>query len=297
LLGGYLIARRVAKPVRALVSATEQIFEGTFKAPPLTNQHDELGLLANTFARAARLATEFQDLKRQDQQRREMVANVSHDLRTPLTSLHGYLQTIHNKADGLPKEERQRYLEVAVRQSEKIGRLAEELFEVAKLECDATLLQCEPFCLPDLIQDLLQKFMLIAQQSDVRLFVDLQAELPWAMTDISLVERVLTNLIDNAIRHTASGGEIRTSVTLEGDRLFVSVADTGAGIAPEYLPKLFDSDSLFSRFRGKRSGGLGLIIVGKILALHGSTVQVDSALAQGTRIWFDLPGHHPPRIQ
>jgi signal transduction histidine kinase len=109
------------------------------------------------------------------------------------------------------------------------------------------------------------------------------------MADIGLVERVLTNLIDNALRHTSAGGAVGIAVEPEAERLWISVTDTGVGIAPEHLPRLFDRDSSLRRASGNGASGLGLIIVGKIVSLHGSRIQVDSVVNKGSTFRFDLP--------
>ncbi len=288
LIGGYFIARRVAHPVRMLVDANTRMLAGEF-AEPLQLQHDvELRRLAETFNRAGQLAAELNELKQQDQQRRELVANVSHDIRSPLTTLHAYLETLR-KTDNLRSPEHQHYLDVAVSQSEKVGRLAQALFDLAKLECAAQSLHREPFGMSDLIQDITQKFSLRANQAGVMLTSYLPPGLPWVNADISLVERVMTNLIDNALKHTPKGGAVKVALERHQDNLRIIVIDSGAGIAAEHLPTLFDRDSTLRRISGSTSGGLGLIIVGKILALHGSSIQVESVPQQGSRFWFDLP--------
>ncbi len=287
--GSIFIAKMVSKPVRALASASEQIMNGEFdQRLPITG-HDELGRLAETFNRAAVLATQMGELKQKDQLRREMVATVSHDLRTPLTSLHGYLETMHRKAHSLPVLEQQHFLEVALRQSEKISRLAQELFELAKLECDETCLNLEDFSLAELLQDITHKFQLYARQKNLNLTAELRLGLPPVRGDIGLIERLLTNLIDNAIRHTGSGGMVRIDACLSGNKIMVSVTDNGVGIAPAYLPTLFDWESPLAKKARTEAGGFGLVIVAKIVSLHGGAVQVESILGQGSVFRFDLP--------
>lgn len=292
LLGGFLLARNIAEPVRALAGASERMIDGQFDGQfdellPVTRS-DELGRLAKTFNTASRIAAQMSDLRQQDQLRRELVASVSHDLRTPLTSLHGYLETLQLKADSLPEAERERFLAVAVRQSEKVGRLAQELFELAKLECEATRVQPETFNLMELIQDVTQKYEMAAKTRGVRLQALLDGDPPPVSADIAMIERVLTNLIDNALRHTPEGGEVRVDWFPGTERIRVAVTDSGEGIAPEYLPRLFDRDSPLSRRGRLDSGGLGLLIVAKILELHGSSIRAESTLGQGSVFSFDL---------
>lgn len=289
LIGAYLLARKIAEPVRALAGATQRIMDGHFDEPLPITRDDELGRLAETFNSAKRIAAEMSDLKQQDQLRRELVASVSHDLRTPLTALHGYLETMQLRANNLPEEERQRFLAVAVRQSEKLGRMAQELFELAKLECEATRIQFENFNILELIQDVAQKYEMAAKVRGIDLQAKLDCEFPPVCADIAMIERVLTNLIDNALRHTPCGGKVNIVLFRKDKRIRISVSDNGEGIAPEYLPKLFERDSpLRHRPAGTNAGGLGLLIVAKMVALHGGAVDVKSTLGAGSEFSFDL---------
>jgi signal transduction histidine kinase len=289
LLGSILIARKIAEPLRALAGASERMMAGQFDVSIPVTSRDELGRIAKTFNRAAQLATQMDELKQKDQTRREMVATVSHDLRNPLTALHAFLETMQLKAGSLPVQEQQRFLEVALRQSEKVNRLAQELFELAKLECDESCLNVEPFCMAELIQDVVQKFHLSAKQKAVRLVIPVQQGLPTITADIGLIERLLSNLLDNAIRNTPSGGEVRLDVYLTKHHLKVSVKDTGIGIPADYLPTLFDWESPLSHRARADAGGFGLVIVAKILSLHGGGITVDSTLGQGSEFCFELP--------
>ncbi len=170
---------------------------------------DEISLLRRSFVQMGRrIAEQWRELTRQDQQRRDLVANISHDLRTPLTSLHGYLETLRLKDETLDAAERRRYLDIALAQSRKVGRLAQELFELARLESGLVRLEPETFSLPELAQDVIQKFELAAEARQQRLTTAIDQELPPVRADLGMIERVLTNLLDNAIRHTAPGGRI-----------------------------------------------------------------------------------------
>lgn len=258
---------------------------------------DEIGRLALAFRlMAARIGEQIATIERKDRQRRDMVAAVSHDLRTPLTSLRGYLDTLERKLDDLPAEERNRYLGVAARQCRKLCTLSEELFQLAKLECEEIQANPEPFPLPDLVQDVIQKFELVARARGVRLYADLRPGAREVRADIGLIERVLVNLLDNALRHTPSGGEVAIRVeavpdgTGQGERARVCVADSGEGISPEDLPHLFDRHYLAERRDPSRPwGGLGLAIARRILMLHASDMRVESEPGKGAAFSFDLP--------
>jgi signal transduction histidine kinase len=219
-----------------------------------------------------RIAEQWRELTRQDQQRRELFANISHDLRTPLTSLHGYLETLLVKADMLDLAERRRYLEIALAQSRKVSRLSQELFELARLEYGVVKPEKEHFALADLVQDVFQKFELSAEARQQRLVADIAPSLPAVTADLGMIERVLTNLLDNAIRHTPAGGEIVVQLRPDEAGVRVEISDTGPGIPSELRTALFTRPMFSSA--GGRSGGLGLVIVQRILQLHGSDIRL-----------------------
>lgn len=256
--------------------------------------NDEIGRLSNTFEHMAdRLAAQMTELKRQDELRRELVANVSHDLRTPLTSMQNYLETLLRTGDALPAAERQQYLEVAVRQIQRVARLARQLFELARLECEETLPQPEIFSLSELLQDIAQKFALAASDKGVRLSHDANPDGVFVRGDIGMIERVIANLIDNAIRHTPAGGEIRLDAVRTEGGIEVRVRDTGVGIAAGDLPDLFKRESPLRQTSRRAGGGLGLQIAKRILTLHGTRMLVASEPGRGSTFRFALPPAQP----
>jgi signal transduction histidine kinase len=236
-----------------------------------------------------RLDAQMRELRHQDELRRELVANISHDLRTPLTSMQGYLEALLRMEDALDRDERRRYLEVAVRQSVKVSRLAQQLFELAKLECEESLPQPERFSISELVQDIAQKFALAATEKKVRLDTRVENEALFVEGDIGMIERVVTNLIDNAIRHTPEHGEVRLEARSRAGEVEILIADTGAGISEEHMPGLLVRGSPIRRMAARRGGGLGLLIASRILDLHGSAIRAASRVGEGTRVSFALP--------
>ena len=222
--------------------------------------------------------------------RRDLIANVSHDLRTPLVSMRGYLEVLVTKGDALPSDLRRQYLGIAVHQSEHLATLIDELFELAKLDFRGMSLDREPFPFGELAFDVVQKFQLAAQDKGVGLHVEAAAPLPFVDADVSLMERVLENLIGNALKHTPAGGHVSVQLSAEGECLRTRVADTGRGIPGAVLPFIFDR---FYRGSDGRSGGggagLGLAITKRILELHGTGIQVQSDAGTGTCFTFSLP--------
>lgn len=215
-----------------------------------------------------------------------MVANISHDLRTPLTSLHGYLETLSLKADVLTREERQRYLDIALAQSAKVGSLAQALFELARLEHGMVQAVPENFSMVDLAQDVLEKFALPAEAKGLHLRAGVPPTLPAVTADLGMIERVLTNLLDNAIRHTPTGGTVEVDMAADDGTVVVTVSDSGPGIPPALRESIFHRP--FPSGGAHRGGGLGLLVVQRMLQLNGSEIRlIDSAI--GATLRFALP--------
>ena len=298
LIAGLLVFYSLTRRLRKLAWAMEGFERQGFSEPVALDLRkapspgDEIDRLGATFeAMADRMVEQLGELKRADLLRRELVTNVSHDLRTPLASLRGYLETLLLKKGELSAEEQERYLEVALRHSESLGSLVSELFELARLEAREIRPRPEPFAAGDLVQDVVQKLQLEADRRRLRLRAEAPAGLPFVTADIGLIERALENLIDNALKYTAAGGEVIVAARQAGAEVTLEVADTGRGIAAEELPHVFDR---FYRSKtggpGRAAGaGLGLAITRQILDLHGSEIRVDSELGRGSTFSFDLP--------
>lgn len=298
LLAGLVALHWITRPLRELTAEVGRFeaSDGGKEPPELApaaegSARDEIAQLRHAFAQMTRrIAEQWRALSAQDQQRREMVANISHDLRTPLTSLHGYLETLRLKDDTLPAPERRRYLDIAIGQSRKVGVLAQSLFELARLEHGGIKPSKEAFSLGELVQDVFQKFELAAEARRQRLVADIAPALPVVEADLGMIERVLTNLLDNAVRHTPDGGEITVRLRSAGAGVEVTVSDSGPGV-PEALQQ-----SLFTRPAGRVgwrygpevAGGLGLLIVRRILQLHDSDIRLDEQPGSGAAFRFLL---------
>lgn len=235
--------------------------------------------------------------------RRQAVTNISHDLRTPIAALQGYLETMLIKEGQLSPGEQRGYLLTAMKHSERLGKLVAELFELSKLDSHEMQPAWEEFSLPELVQDVAQQFALVAQKKRVQLETRFALDLPFVRADIGLIERALENLIENALRHTPPGGHIAIVLGVENEMMAVQVSDTGQGIAPEHLPHIFDRTyrapvmASGEQVTGEsvEGAGLGLAITKRIIGLHNSTIQASSTPGQGATFRFRLPLALMPR--
>jgi len=291
LAAGLVAFAMITRPLRRLTLRISQFDSGgghvRAEPPPAPAPRDEIVALESAFTQMAdRIDKQWRALAQQDQERRDMVANISHDLRTPLTSLHGYLETLSLKADVLSAGDRQRYLDIALAQSAKVGGLAQALFELARLEHGMVQAAPEDFSMVDLAQDVLEKFALPAEAKQLQLRAGVPPALPAVTADLGMIERVLTNLLDNAIRHTPAGGTVEVDLAAQDGKVAVTVSDTGPGIPPALRESIFQRP--FPSGGAHRGGGLGLLIVQRMLQLNGSQVRlVDSPV--GTTLCFALP--------
>jgi signal transduction histidine kinase len=291
LVAGLVAFALITRPLRRLTQVMRQFNSGGVPQPAMLpvavpEQRDEIAALETAFRQMAdRIEAQWRTLTQQDQERREMVANISHDLRTPLASLHGYLETLSLKADKLGPEERQRYLAIALAQSVKVGGLAQSLFELARLEHGMVQPAPEDFSIVDLTQDVLEKFALPAQAKHLQLRAGVPPALPAVTADLGMIERVLTNLLDNAIRHTPAEGVVEVDLAYREGKVAVTVSDNGPGIPPALRESIFQRP--FPSGGAHRGGGLGLLIVQRMLQLNHSQVRLVEG-AGGTTLCFEL---------
>ncbi|MDH3806171.1 MAG: HAMP domain-containing histidine kinase, partial [Gammaproteobacteria bacterium] len=253
---------------------------------------DEIDELSRSFATmSARIKEQIEQLQENDRLRRELVSNISHDLRTPLSAMLGYLETLIIKGDSLSDDERTQYLKVARRHTVRLGTLIGDLFELSKLDAASVTPNLEAFSLQELVQDIAQEFQFDSEAKGIKLAVDLDADSAFTIGDIGLIQRVLENLVRNAIRFTPNGGEVTISTAERVESVAVAVSDTGPGIPDEDLPRIFDR--FYRAVEGEEarsdSSGLGLAIVKRILDLHDSRITVTSKVNAGTKFEFELP--------
>jgi signal transduction histidine kinase len=228
-----------------------------------------------------------------DRARRDLVAAVSHDLRTPLASTRALIEALADGVAADPQTER-RYLSSASRELAHLSRLVDDLFELARIDARMLQLSLEEASLHDLISDTISSFQPQADQRGVRLVGEVVGDVDPVLANPSRLQRVLHNLVSNALRHTPADGTVALRATPEGEEVRVEVSDTGEGITAEDLPRVFERSfrGEQSRTRPKKDGspgaGLGLAIARGLIEAHGGTMDVDSDLGRGSRFCFTL---------
>jgi signal transduction histidine kinase len=293
---GLLLFRRLTQRLRHMQDAVAAFEQGHFDERIEEGANDEIGQLAACFNRMAdTLDDTMEELRQADRMRRELVANVSHDLRSPLASIQGYLETVHMKDGTLDPGERQRYVKTALRNAQRLNDLVGELFELSKLETKQIEPNVERFPIAELVQDVVMQYQPRAEEQGI----DLRAQLPErharVEADIGLVERAFSNLIDNALHYTPEGGRVHVRLNNEHREVCVEVKDTGPGIPEDDLPHIFERFYRVdkSRDRDRGGAGLGLAIAKTILELHDCTLEVESTVGEGTTFRFRLPAEAP----
>lgn len=230
-----------------------------------------------------------QSLMQSDALRRKMIASMTEDLRSPLTTFQGYLKTMQLKAGVLSAEQNERFLAIAIKHCYRLNKLVDEFHELSKLDC----MEARPiktlFSLTELAQHVLQKYTLVAQEKEIILKFSSSTLRHVVVADIGMIERVFSNLIDNALRFTPRGGEVTIKLREYRTRIKVQVTDTGKGIRRESLLQLFHGTARVTHTAEDKLTGVGLLVVKRILDLHNSEVKVDSEIGVGTTFYFDLP--------
>ncbi|TGN39560.1 HAMP domain-containing histidine kinase [Marinobacter confluentis] len=304
MIAGLLVFRLLTARLTRLTRLVEAFEAGDMSQHPERTWRsqrpvikDEIDYLGATFDdMAQRIASQIDLLREKDAQRRQLVAQVSHDLRTPLASMQGYIETLKLRRDRLSAEEQASFLQIALQEGQRLSRLVDELFELAALEAREKQPVLEPFPLAELVHDVAHKHIPEAERRSVTLTVSGSRQLPLAFADLSMTERVLDNLIGNAITYTPEGGQITLELGESDGQPEVSVRDSGPGIPAKDLPHIFEP---FYQGDGEGNGGhagLGLAIARRIMSLQGGDIRAENVQEGGACFSIRLPvaasGHH-----
>jgi len=288
-LVGLLAIWFITKKLNPIIEGIQKFKKGNLATRIEVKSESELDRIALVFNQMAdTIEQNISELKGVDNLRRELISNVSHDLRTPVASIQGYAETLILKQDNITKEEQNKYLEIIFKSCGRLQRLVEELFELSKLQTNQVELHPEPFSIAELVYDIANKYRILSQKKGISVDTVIAKNVPLVEADLSLINRVLQNLIDNAMKFCREGDNIRIEIdTNELEKVEIRVVDSGPGIKQEDLPNVFQR--YFKGRNDEHGTGLGLAIVKKIIDLHNSQIRVDSKYGKGTKFIFDLP--------
>ncbi len=278
----YIFSLRITKPLKQISNAAKVIAGGEFSRRLSIDTEDEIGELAKAFNQ---MVAALQNL---EEMRRGFIANVSHELRTPMTSISGFIEGI---LDGtIPPEKQKDYLEIVKEEVMRLNRLVNELLDLARMEGGEIHIVIKDFNINELIRRCIIKLESLIMEKNLEIIANFEEEDVFVKADIDAIERVILNLIHNAIKFTPEAGIICLSTLVQKDEVLISVADNGIGMGKEELDMIWDrfykSDK--SRSRDKLGTGLGLAIVKNLINEHGQDIWVESEAGRGTTFYFTL---------
>lgn len=288
---GYFLSSTITERIHLLKGAAGKLASGDLQTRVPVNGRDEVAALAVTFNQMAeQLQAADQKQRELDTMRRDLIAWVSHDLQTPLTSMRAILEAVSDGVVDDP-ETVKRYLNTAQRDVKNLSALIDDLFQMAQLDAGGFPLHRAESSLGDLVSDTLESFTELAKQGEVTLEGTVDSDVDPVTMDTQAIGRVLNNLIGNALRHTPQRGRVSVWVRRTGQGVEVTVSDTGEGIRSEDIPHIFERfyRGEKSRNRGTGGAGLGLAIARGIVRAHGGDIWVKSQIGKGTQFSFNIP--------
>ena len=285
------VARRVLQAVRELAAAARAVAGGRLGVRVRDEGADELAQLGQAFNMMATRLEESDKMRREmEEARRHLIAAVSHDLRTPVSSIRAIVEALHDRVVTDP-ETVERYVRAMHGEVGRLSSLIDDLFELSRLDAGALRLHLEPGSLRDLLSDTLESLQPRAREKGLRLAGQVDSDLPPVLMDAARIQRVLYNLVQNAIRHTLPDGVIVLEAQELQDAVQVDVLDSGEGVPPADLPRIFDRFYRGEKSRARDGGGagLGLAIAKGLVEAHGGKIWAQNAPGRGARFSFVLP--------
>jgi signal transduction histidine kinase len=277
----FFLSRRILAPVKALTSAAKRLGRGDFSQRVQVKDRSELGELGRAFNAMT------SDLERTEKLRRNMVADVAHELRTPLSNVRGYLEAIR---DGVIKPDANTIRSLS-EEAMLLSRLVDDLQDLALAEAGELKLVCQTEDVSELVNQTVATVQAQATAKGLSVSIDLSDRLPPVNIDYHRISQVLRNLLENAVAHTAKGGSITVAAKPQDNWVEVSVTDTGEGIPADDLPNIFERFYRVDKSRARATGGsgLGLTIAKRLVEAHGGKIKVQSELGKGSRFSFTIP--------
>ncbi|GFP24104.1 two-component system, OmpR family, phosphate regulon sensor histidine kinase PhoR, partial [Candidatus Hakubella thermalkaliphila] len=276
------LARSITRPLQDMIRVTRSISEGDLSQRVRADSQDELGALAQSFNIMA------DDLAKQEKMRRDLVADIAHEFRTPLTTIRGYVESI---LDGVKKPD-QDILGRIEAETERLTTLISDLQELSRAESGKLSLEKKPVDLNVLVEEVFPKFEKEIAEKEIQVETDLDRGLPLALVDERRIGQVLENILNNGIKYNYQKGRVRVNTREEGEGVRLTIADTGQGISPQDLPYIFERFYRGDKSRSRHTGGtgIGLSIARNLVEAHWGTISVQSQPGQGSTfsVWLPL---------
>ncbi|MDR0915965.1 MAG: cell wall metabolism sensor histidine kinase WalK [Oscillospiraceae bacterium] len=286
-----ILSQTLLAPIRGMTRAAEAMADGDFSAKIPVESEDEIGTLATTFnAMASQLEQNLDELRLSEMTRREFVANVSHEMRTPLASIRSCAETLENW-DDMELSERETFLGIILSESDRMTNIVQDLLQLSRFDADMAQMESEPFDLAKSVRDVFSALQPVAERQHQTMSLELPPELPNIVGDRARIEQVLMNIIANAVKYTPDGGLITVTARCADGFARVTITDTGIGIPEDDLARVFDRFYRVDKARSRESGGtgLGLSIAHEIVARHGGEIIPHSVVGVGTSFTVSLP--------
>ncbi|AZB44066.1 sensor histidine kinase [Bacillus sp. FJAT-42376] len=287
----FFLTDPLMKAVNQIKSESKKMSQGEFDVRVAEKGPAEIKELGRHFNEmAVKLDRMFQEVRKSEAYKTELIANVSHDLRTPIASILSYVEALQ---DGIVKDEAEKdeYLETIKKESHRLSKLIQELFELSQLDSRQMPFHPEPVHADQIVLDVLQQFELIFKEKKVHPEVDIDGQLPQVPVMREHIIRVLSNMIQNSIAHSPENSPITITVRKQEHSLVFSVKDRGAGISLSDQSRIFERFYRAEKSRNKALGGsgLGLAIAKELITLHHGKMGVYSEEGKGSNFWFSLP--------
>ncbi len=287
ILGSLILAQTLTKPIKKLTSGAKMIGKGKLDTIIEVNNKDELGTLAKEFNLMAC------QLKELDQMKQDFVSSVTHELRSPLTSIMMYIDLFFKGATGELTEKQINFLNIMKSSSKRLNSFINDLLDIAKIERGKMELIKEHLNITTILQETIQLFNVQADEKNIRIFSKVPENIPLISADQNKIRQILNNLLSNAIKFTPEKGLISIEIQNVSECLQVSISDNGMGVPSEDLEKIFDKfkqvRGVKNKIKGHKGTGLGLATVKAIVQLHRGEIWVESILGKGSTFYFTLP--------
>ncbi len=291
LISGYFISKSIINPISEMKEVAQAISEGDFNKRAKINSEDELGVLARSLNRMAdEMQLKMNSLSSMDKMKTDFVANVSHELKTPLTTIKGFIETLENGAID-EKDNARRFLSIIKKNAERLSNITDDLLKLSELELGKDRIEKKRFDLKDLIKDVVLRYSHLITTNHFKVEQDYHGKSFMVNADMQKMEQVLVNILDNSMKYTGEGGSIKINAHDMHDHFMISVEDNGIGIPAEHLDRVFERFYRVDKARSRKLGGtgLGLSIVKHAVLLHGGDIRIESIENKGTKVAVTLP--------